>query len=67
MIGGCDFVVLKSVVEIMYCGQTLVNEDNVKYLVAIIKLFQMKHLENLFTEHASSSETSKREMGLTSN
>ncbi|ENN81964.1 hypothetical protein HUJ04_006417 [Dendroctonus ponderosae] len=64
MIGGCDFAVLKSVVEIMYCGQTLVNEDNVKYLVAIIKLFQMKHLENLFTEHASSSEASTGELGL---
>ncbi|ERL87652.1 hypothetical protein D910_05043 [Dendroctonus ponderosae] len=63
MIGGCDFAVLKSVVEIMYCGQTLVNEDNVKYLVAIIKLFQMKHLENLFTEHASSSEASTGELG----
>lgn len=55
-IGGCDFSALKSVVEIMYCGQTVVSQENVKILIAIVKLLQMKNLENLFNEHANPSE-----------
>ncbi|XP_076259577.1 longitudinals lacking protein-like [Rhynchophorus ferrugineus] len=56
LISGCDFSVLKSVVEIMYCGQTVVTEENVKFLIAMVKLFQLKNLENLFNDHSGSGK-----------
>ncbi|XP_050293090.1 uncharacterized protein LOC126733743 isoform X2 [Anthonomus grandis grandis] len=56
IISGCEFVVLKSIIEIMYYGQTIVSEDNVKFLVAVIKQFQLKTLEHLFAEHGSISD-----------
>ncbi|KAL1491872.1 hypothetical protein ABEB36_012401 [Hypothenemus hampei] len=56
VISGCEFSILKSVVEIMYCGQTLINEENMKFLIAIVKLFEMKPLENLFSDNTNSIE-----------
>ncbi|XP_030756983.1 uncharacterized protein LOC115882871 isoform X2 [Sitophilus oryzae] len=56
LIRGCDFSVLKSVVEMMYCGQTVIMEENIKFLVAMVKMLEMKNLENLFKEHASCAE-----------
>ncbi|XP_018561601.1 uncharacterized protein LOC108903788 [Anoplophora glabripennis] len=50
IISGCDFSVIRSIVEFMYCGETTVSEDYIKYLVAAAKLFQMKSLENLSLE-----------------
>ncbi|XP_066149592.1 uncharacterized protein [Euwallacea fornicatus] len=56
IINGCNFAVLKSVVEIMYCGQTIINDDNVKFLVAIVKLFQMRHLDSIFNDYTRASD-----------
>ncbi|XP_060526007.1 uncharacterized protein LOC132701811 isoform X2 [Cylas formicarius] len=50
VIGGCDFSVVKCVIEIMYCGRTVVGDDYVKYLQALFKLFEMKCLENVFAD-----------------
>ncbi|KAJ8917206.1 hypothetical protein NQ315_012698 [Exocentrus adspersus] len=50
IISGCDFSVIKSIIEFMYCGETTISEDYIKYLVAAAKLFQMKSLENLSLE-----------------
>lgn len=47
IISGCDFAVIRSIVEFIYCGETVIEEDSIKYLVAVAKLFQMKILENL--------------------
>ncbi|KAJ8940866.1 hypothetical protein NQ318_010178 [Aromia moschata] len=50
IVSGCDFSVMRSIVEFMYCGETTISEDHIKYLVAAAKLFQMKSLENLSLE-----------------
>jgi len=55
-ISGCDFAILKCVVEIMYCGHTLINELDMKFFIAIIRLFEMKYLENVFLDHPAASK-----------
>lgn len=35
----------------MYCGETYINEDLIKYLVAFGRMLQMDILENLANEH----------------
>ncbi|XP_023019054.2 uncharacterized protein isoform X2 [Leptinotarsa decemlineata] len=56
IIAGCDFAVVRSLIEFMYCGETLINEDLLKYLVAAARLFQMKSLENLSMEFPFAGE-----------
>ncbi|KAJ8983192.1 hypothetical protein NQ317_016411 [Molorchus minor] len=50
IVSGCDFLVMRSIIEFMYCGETTIAEDCIKYLVAAAKLFQMRSLENLSLE-----------------
>lgn len=40
----------------MYCGHTLINEPDMKFFIAIIRLFEMKYLENLFVDHTAASK-----------
>lgn len=47
MISGCEFTVIRSLIEFIYCGETFVNEELFKYFVAAAKLFQMPLFENL--------------------
>ncbi|CAH2015637.1 unnamed protein product [Acanthoscelides obtectus] len=47
VITGCDSSVVRSLVEFMYCGQTIISEEHVKYLVAAARTLRMKTLENL--------------------
>ncbi|CAH1155154.1 unnamed protein product [Phaedon cochleariae] len=47
IISGCEFTVIRCLIEFMYCGETVIPDDLVRYLVAAAKLFQMKSLENL--------------------
>lgn len=51
VITGCDFSVIRSIVEFIYCGETVVEEESLKYLVAAARLFQMKILENLSLDY----------------
>ncbi|VEN58011.1 unnamed protein product [Callosobruchus maculatus] len=47
VITGCDFSVVRCLVEFMYCGETVVPDEHLKYLVAAARTLQMKTLENL--------------------
>ncbi|CAH2018581.1 unnamed protein product [Acanthoscelides obtectus] len=47
VITGCEFSVVKSLVEFMYCGSTIVSDEHLKYFVAAARTLQMKALENL--------------------
>lgn len=40
----------------MYCGHTLINELDMKFFIAIIRLFEMKYLENVFLDHPAASK-----------
>lgn len=51
IITGCDFSVIRSIIEFIYCGETVVAEDSLKYLVAAARLFEMKILENLSLDY----------------
>nr|CAH7723625.1 unnamed protein product [Callosobruchus chinensis] len=41
----------------MYCGETIVAEEHLKYLVAAARTFQMKTLENLSFDHPLTGDT----------
>lgn len=45
-----DFCTLKSIIEFMYCGETSIAEENVKYIVAAAKLFQVRGLQAIAPE-----------------
>lgn len=47
---GFDFAVLKAIIEFMYCGETVLLEEHVKYLIAAAKLFKIKGLDILFSD-----------------
>ncbi|KAF5281337.1 hypothetical protein FQA39_LY17821 [Lamprigera yunnana] len=47
IIMGLDFIILKSLIEYMYCGVTNVFHKNLKYTVAAAKLFQLRGLQDL--------------------
>lgn len=51
IITGCDFSVIRSIIEFIYCGETVIAEDSLKYLVAAARLFEMKILENLSLDY----------------
>nr|CAH7738847.1 unnamed protein product [Callosobruchus chinensis] len=57
VITGCDFSVVRCLVEFMYCGETIVAEEHLKYLVAAARTFQMKTLENLSFDHPLTGDT----------
>lgn len=50
VISGFDFGVLKSIIEFMYCGETIIEEENVKFLIGAAKLFQVRGLDTLFSD-----------------
>lgn len=35
----------------MYCGETIIDEELLKYLVAAARLFQMRSLENVVMDY----------------
>ncbi|CAH2013870.1 unnamed protein product [Acanthoscelides obtectus] len=43
VITGCDYTVVKSLVEFMYCGSTTIADEHLKYFVAAARTLQMKH------------------------
>ncbi|KAK9875535.1 hypothetical protein WA026_007924 [Henosepilachna vigintioctopunctata] len=50
VITGFHFSVLKSIIEFMYCGETIINEEDVKYLIAASKVLQIRGLDTLFSD-----------------
>nr|CAH7747288.1 unnamed protein product [Callosobruchus chinensis] len=57
VITGCDFSVVRCLVEFMYCGETIVAEEHLKYLVAAATTFQMKTLVNLSFDQPLTGDT----------
>lgn len=58
IINGLDFVVMKSIVEFIYCGETNVSDENMKYMIAAAKAFQIRGLQALVTKGAEFSNCS---------
>nr|CAI5843437.1 unnamed protein product [Callosobruchus analis] len=56
VITGCDFSVVRCLVEFMYCGETVVADEHLKYLVAAARTLQMKTLENLSFDYPLSGD-----------
>lgn len=50
IINGLDFVIIKSIIEFIYCGETIVPDDNMKYMIAAAKVFQIRGLQALASE-----------------
>ncbi|XP_017780951.1 PREDICTED: modifier of mdg4-like [Nicrophorus vespilloides] len=50
IINGLDFVIMKSVIEFIYCGETNILEEHLKHVAAAAKLFQIGGLQALAPE-----------------
>ncbi|XP_018321321.1 uncharacterized protein LOC108734319 [Agrilus planipennis] len=50
LINGLDFTVVKSIIEFMYCGETNILNENLRYVVAAAKFFQMRGLQALVSD-----------------
>lgn len=50
VINGLDFVIVKAIIEFMYCGETNILEDQLKYMIAASKLFKIRGLQTLDSE-----------------
>lgn len=50
IISGLDFIIIKSIIEFIYCGETNVSEENMKYMIAAAKVFQIRGLQALVAE-----------------
>lgn len=42
---------MKSIIEIMYVGETIISEEYIKYFIALAKLLQMEWLKTLFADY----------------
>ncbi|KAF2895244.1 hypothetical protein ILUMI_10930 [Ignelater luminosus] len=51
VITGLDFAIIKSIIEFMYCGETNILDENLKYMIAAAKFFQMRGLQTLVSDH----------------
>lgn len=51
LISGCEFPIIRSLIEFIYCGETVIEEEFLKYLIAAARMFQMKSLENLALDY----------------
>lgn len=50
IINGLDFVIIKSIIEFIYCGETNVTEENMKFMIAAAKAFQIRGLQSLVSD-----------------
>lgn len=50
IINGLDFVIIKSIIEFIYCGETNVSEENMKFMIAAAKVFQIRGLQSLVSD-----------------
>lgn len=46
---------MKSILEVMYSGETIISEEYIKYFVAVTKLLQMDWIRDLFADYVGLS------------
>ncbi|CAH1128595.1 unnamed protein product [Ceutorhynchus assimilis] len=56
VLGGMDFAVIKDLVEYMYCGRTIIAEENFKHFKAAVKLLKIQNLETYFFNDCSADD-----------
>lgn len=59
MIIGLDFIVVKSIIEYIYCGEANIFDEHLKFTMAAAKFLQIKGLQMLFADN----EEFHREIG----
>lgn len=52
VVNGLDFGVVKALIEFMYCGETNILEDNLKYFIAAAKFFQMRGIQSMAQDNS---------------